>query len=100
MKARAGGAGAPVSGDVLCSIRPEAFRFGTPDGQNTMFAKVVESTYLGETAQLVLELPGQIRVRAAQLNPRERGGAGARDGGEGGVTLSVSPEDVVLVPAD
>ena len=78
---------------VLCSIRPEALRIGSPDGTNTLFGRVIESTYLGETAMLDVELPGNTRVQVAALNP----GVISRTGEQ--VTLAASPADVVIVPA-
>jgi iron(III) transport system ATP-binding protein len=77
---------------AVCSIRPEAFRVDAPDGTNTLFARVLDSTYLGETAQLLVELPGNTRVRVATLNP----GLGAVKGRQ--LTLSVHPDDVVVLP--
>jgi len=58
-----------------------------------MPGRVVESTYLGETEQLVVELPGAVRVKVAHLNP----GASTRIGER--VMLSASPEDVVVLGA-
>jgi ABC-type Fe3+/spermidine/putrescine transport system ATPase subunit len=78
---------------VVCSIRPEAFRVNAPDGHNTLTGRVAESVYLGETAQLDVELPGPGRVRVATLNPGDAARAGEK------ITLGVSPDDVVLVPA-
>jgi iron(III) transport system ATP-binding protein len=81
-----------VKGDeVLCSVRPEAWRIGSPDGTNTVFGKVEESVYLGETAQMGVMAQGDVRVRVAALNP----GAGTREGEK--VTMGVSAEDVVVV---
>jgi iron(III) transport system ATP-binding protein len=81
------------AGPVVCSIRPEAFRVNAPDGHNTLTGRVAESVYLGETAQLDVELPGPGRVRVATLNPGDAARAGEK------ITLGVSPDDVVLVPA-
>lgn len=83
---------AASSTNAVCSIRPEAFRVDAPDGTNTLFARVLDSTYLGETAQLLVELPGNTRVRVATLNP----GLGAVKGRQ--LTLSVHPDDVVVLP--
>jgi iron(III) transport system ATP-binding protein len=76
---------------VTCSIRPEAFRVNAPDGVNTIMGRVVESMYLGETAQLEVECAGGVRVRVAALNP----GMGTRAGEK--VTLGVGAEDVVVL---
>ncbi len=77
---------------VVCSVRPEAWRIGSPDGMNTVFGKVEESVYLGETAQLSVGAQGGVKLRVAALNP----GAITRAGES--VTLGVSAEDVVVVP--
>jgi iron(III) transport system ATP-binding protein len=83
---------ADVTGDsVACSVRPEAWRIGTPDGMNTVFGNVEESVYLGETAQLSVAVQGGVKLRVAALNP----GVGTRAGES--VTLGVSAEDVVVV---
>ncbi|MCC6675766.1 MAG: ABC transporter ATP-binding protein [Phycisphaerales bacterium] len=91
-RAEAAGPWRPGAG-VLCSVRPEALRIGLPSwgGMNTMTGRVVETTYLGEMAQHVVELKGGLRVKAADLNPREAV--------TGTITIGVAPEDVVLLPA-
>ena len=55
-------------------------------------SRVVESTYLGELAQYVVELAGGARVKAATINPGAPLPAGAP------ITLTVAPEDVVVLP--
>ncbi len=79
--------------NVLCSIRPEALRLNAPDGMNTLYGRVTESMYLGETAQLEVEVSGDVRLRVAALNPAGLSRAGER------VTLAAAPEDVVVLPA-
>lgn len=86
---------------ATCSIRPEAFRLNQPDGVNTLFGTVVDSTYLGEAAQLTVELASASndgrssqpspRVQVTTLNP----GVPQRVGEA--VRLSVTPEDVVVL---
>jgi iron(III) transport system ATP-binding protein len=84
------GAGKP--GDlVLVSLRPEALVPAAAPGPNTLAARIMESTYLGEVAQHDLELPGGVVVKMAVLNP------GAVRAGVSHVR--VVPEDVVMVPA-
>ena len=78
---------------AVVSIRPEALRVGTPDGTNNLTGRILESTYLGETAQLVVELAGGTRVSVATLNP----GLHATTGEP--IALSVAPDDVVVLPA-
>lgn len=94
-------------GQVLVSVRPEAIRLEKTSGMNTLFGTVRESTYLGETAQLVADLAGGAQGRVddagrpvpgvewkiATLNPGLRAGDGQP------ITLSVSPDDVVVLPA-
>ncbi len=97
-------AGLSVGAGVLVSLRPEALRVtrggaaGTA-GANTLAGTLLETTYLGELSQLVVELRapgggGAMKVKAAVLNP------GVRDDGSVGlpVALVVMPEDVVMVP--
>ena len=91
---------------VLLSLRPEALRLvpsWAPAGENALPAKVVETTFLGEVAQHVVELKGGTRLRLAQLNPA--GAAIAMPKGDGaspqrGSRVEVAPEDVVLLPVD
>jgi iron(III) transport system ATP-binding protein len=93
---------------VLLSLRPEALRLvpsWAPAGENALPAKVIETTFLGEVAQHVVELKGGTKLRLAQLNPA--GAALARPTTPGAPTpqrgtsrVEVSPEDVVLLPAE
>jgi iron(III) transport system ATP-binding protein len=91
--------GAPL----VCSLRPEAFGLSPASGErgNLLTGRVVDFTFLGETAQLVVELtptdgaartsgPAP-RVTVATLNP-----GSARRIGEP-VSLSVDPSDVVVL---
>ncbi len=96
---------APAS--ALCMVRPESWRLsaaGAPSPASNghgLEGRVVEFTYLGELAQLAIELKPApaaasaqpITVRAATLNP----GAATRVGET--VRLDVAPTDVVLLPA-
>jgi iron(III) transport system ATP-binding protein len=84
---------APGAEQVVCSIRPEALRVDSPDGTNAVQGRVAESVYLGETAQLEVEAPGNVRLRVAALNPGTASRAGER------VTIAAAPEDVVVLPA-
>ena len=45
-------------GPVQATIRPEAIQFG-PNGTNTLAARIVQWTYLGEFARCVVEAAGQ-----------------------------------------
>ena len=92
------------AGAVLVSVRPEAVRIDSPDGANTLFARVRESTYLGETAQLLADVTATSSVEAAAgsgavvewkiatLNPGVHANVGAQ------ITLAVDPQDVVVLP--
>ncbi len=92
------------AGSVLVSIRPEALREARDGEINRLPGVIAETTYLGELAQHLVELKpaagapvaGKIPLmKVALLNP------GPQDHGPGGrpITLSVDPQDVVLVPA-
>ena len=89
---------APATVNIVASVRPEAWRIDAhgatspSTARNRMPGRVVESTYLGETEQLIVELPGAARVKVAHLNP----GASTRIGER--VSLSAAPEDVVILP--
>lgn len=82
-------------GELFCSVRPETLAVtDDAEGPNRLQGRIVETTYLGELVQHVVELPGELRVRVARLNP------GGTDPAEGDrVTITVDPDDVVLVPA-
>jgi iron(III) transport system ATP-binding protein len=90
-----GAPGAAAGTGVVVSIRPEAFRLGIGrEGSSTLRGRILESTYLGELAQYVVELPGPTKVKAAAINP----GAPLSPGSE--IALSVEPDDVVVLPAE
>ena len=86
----------PMAPKLVASIRPEALRLAPPIApeKNLLPGTIVESTYLGELAQYVVELQGRLRVKAATLNPGAPLAAGAQ------VSLTVSPEDVVILADD
>jgi iron(III) transport system ATP-binding protein len=99
--------GAAGGSPVLVSLRPEALRIG-PASQalgssaglsnavtNELRGSVRESTYLGEISQHTIALTEQHLVKVAQLNP---GLAGPVP--NSAMTLSVHPDDVVLVRPD
>ncbi len=84
------------SGKVTCSIRPESLRIiehkatALPGTPGILTGLIAESTYLGEMAQHMVELPGGVRVRVSQM-PASRVAPGSR------VALEASPEDVVVL---
>lgn len=57
---------------VVCSIRPEAFRLLQPGQQatNTLTGKQIDSVYLGDMAQHVLELTDGSRIDITEIKPR------------------------------
>ncbi len=86
----------PDSGEVLCSIRPESIRLVEPGSPASLPGKRLETTYLGETAQHLVELKGAVRVKIAELNPPELRLDPARAPTE--VAIAIDPSDVVVLP--
>lgn len=87
--------------DAMVAIRPEAFRVTNANGENTLTGVVRESVYLGELAQHWVELKPTAsdtagRVKVALLNPPMPGTAGTQ--ADRGMTLTVDPADVMVVP--
>jgi ABC-type Fe3+/spermidine/putrescine transport system ATPase subunit len=81
----------PSSGRCLLSIRPEAL--GTAaDGVNRIEVEPIATTYLGKIAQHRYRGAKGLELNATELNPR--GGRPA-----GSLSLSVAPDDVVVLPA-
>lgn len=81
---------------ILLSIRPECLSL-VPDapGPHGIRGHLTETTYLGETAQYVLQPPGGGEpLRISELNPRRV----IRDHGEA-LHTAVDPMDVVVLPA-
>lgn len=77
---------------VTLSIRPEALALLDAPAGGALEGRLVETCYLGEIAQHVVELPGGMRVKVAALNP------GARSPEPGAqVRLRADPDDVVIV---
>ncbi|MCA3006698.1 MAG: ABC transporter ATP-binding protein [Phycisphaerales bacterium] len=93
-----------AGGSVLVSLRPEAL-IPVPDGAASLRGRVIESQYLGEIAQQIVELkpiagaaptsPAQSpRLKLSLLNPAPDMATAGHD-----IALAVRPEDVVLIPA-
>ena len=83
----------PSEGEVTCSIRPEAIRVlehGQPRPQNVVKARRRDVIYLGEMAQHLLSIEGDVPVKAFELNPRR-----VPEGRE--VELGFDPHDVVIL---
>ncbi|HVZ94728.1 MAG TPA: ABC transporter ATP-binding protein [Phycisphaerales bacterium] len=87
-------------GRALCSIRPEALRLvnGATATGGRLEGQVVESTYLGDAAQYLVELktPGGSFAAPNRVRVQETHPVATRKPGEL-VTLGVDDRDVVLV---
>ncbi len=85
----------PTTGNVTCSIRPEAVRLLTDDDGatagtiNRFGAKCVGSTYLGHMTHLELALAEGMTLSVLDLNPH--------DARAGEVTIAIDPGDVVIL---
>ncbi len=53
----------------LLSIRPEAIRLRKGGEPNTLPGKLLDTTYLGETAQHLVEIKGCPPIKIAEMNP-------------------------------
>ncbi|MBL4809885.1 MAG: ABC transporter ATP-binding protein [Phycisphaerales bacterium] len=83
------------SGDTLISIRPEAITLKQPGTPNTLPGKLLHSTYLGETAQHIIQLKGAPPIKVAQLNPFAPTTIAPNPGDQ--VALHLSPTDIVPI---
>ncbi len=82
----------PEGGNVTCSIRPEALKVvDRPAGRNDLTGKRVQTIYLGEVAQHLIELEDGTVVRSLELHPSHFGEVGDT------MRLAVDPSDVVLL---
>jgi len=91
--------GESPSGPCTISIRPEAIALAPRGRDGTLPATIVESAYLGETAQHIVELKGAGAIKVAELNPFGHGETfHPTPGDEVGVRLS--PDDIVAVHDD
>ena len=79
-----------LKGNVTCSVRPEAIRLVEPKSEG-LAGQVVESIYLGEMAQHVVELSDQTRLKVFELHPMAPVQRGTSVG------LEVAPSDVVVL---
>ena len=85
----------PAKGNVTCSVRPEAMCIVEPKTPGAIEGKIIETIYLGEMAQYIVELPGKTRVKVFELHPSH-----VDDGGktrEPGIGLQIDPKDVVVL---
>ncbi len=83
----------------LLSIRPESIRLHPPHEPNTLPGKLLETTYLGETAQHLVEIRGCPPIKIAEMNPYSpSSGVHPEPGDAVGVELLAS--DIVPVADD
>ena len=82
---------AVAAGKGVCSVRPEALHVGRAGEPNTFEARILETVYLGETAQWTVEAAGGTRLKVAALNPGLDSGAGRT------LCLGAHPEDIVVL---
>jgi iron(III) transport system ATP-binding protein len=79
-----------ANGEVLLSIRPEAWRLGTrSEAINSFPGRIVETVYLGEMARHRFLLDAGLEVIVFELNPRPRDGSP--------LFATVDPADVVSI---
>jgi iron(III) transport system ATP-binding protein len=87
----------PSTGNVTCSIRPEAFKLSAANGvvaehvPNHFVATRQQVTYLGEMAQYEMMVGEHWAVTVFELNPR------VIDAQAGSVRMTVDPRDVVVL---
>ena len=80
----------------LLSIRPEAIRLRRPNDENTLPGKLLETTYLGEIAQHLVEVKGCPPIKIAEMNPYSTSSAVHPEPGDA-VWVEFQPNDVVPV---
>jgi len=85
----------PRSGNLTCSIRPEAWRLNdrTPRSDaasNAWTGRLIDTVYQGESARHEIELEGDVTIHVLEVNPQPR---------TPGATLRVrvDPADVVVL---
>jgi ABC-type Fe3+/spermidine/putrescine transport system ATPase subunit len=84
----------PAGGEqAILSIRPEAWRVETGNGENGVTGKITERSYLGQRIQYVVETPAGPQ-QVVELNPNV-----VREPGETVVKLSARHGDVAVLRA-
>ncbi|MCP4069637.1 MAG: TOBE domain-containing protein, partial [Phycisphaeraceae bacterium] len=84
---------ANVGDEVSVSLRPEAFRLGTPpENWNSVSTTLRRSMFLGETAQLEVATASDSMLKVLELHPRTDRSKGEK------IELAIDPADVVLLP--
>lgn len=81
---------------ALLSIRPEAIRLRKPNTENTLPGTLLETTYLGETAQHLVEVKGCPPIKIAEMNPYSASSAVHPEPGDP-VWVELIPTDIVPV---
>jgi ABC-type Fe3+/spermidine/putrescine transport system ATPase subunit len=85
----------PIIGSrVLISLRPEALSFAAlTKASNHFSGHIIETHYLGTTAQYELAMAGGLNLKVCEMNPQA-----IRDSSSLEVTLMAAPEDTVMLP--
>jgi iron(III) transport system ATP-binding protein len=81
---------------ITLSIRPEAIRLRRPEHENTLPGTLLETTYLGETAQHLVEIKGCPPIKIAEMNPYSSSSAVHPEPGDS-VWVEFQPGDIVPV---
>ena len=82
----------PTTGNVTCSIRPEAITFTGNDASTNCFeARRDQIIYLGEMAQHRLNAGGSLSIKVFELNPQ------SSNGQTESVRIVFQPSDVVIL---
>jgi ABC-type Fe3+/spermidine/putrescine transport system ATPase subunit len=93
LRSTAGMHSTPKGGNVTCSLRPEALkRAAAGNASNLLSGKSLQSIYLGEMAQHLLELPDGTILKSFELNPGPFPSPGEA------MTLTIDPAEVVILP--
>ncbi|MHC5002351.1 MAG: ABC transporter ATP-binding protein [Planctomycetota bacterium] len=88
----AGLAESPRAGNVTCSIRPETLTLvDRSPAQNGLAGRLLQSIYLGEVAQHLVELSEGLVVKVLELNPTAAAPIGET------AHLAVGPDQVVIL---
>jgi len=87
----------PRGGNVTCSIRPEALRIlendhATRHEENVFEGRRIQTIFLGEMAQHVVEVDDEITLKVFELNPPHD------PRHTDTMRLAVDPEEVVILP--
>ncbi len=84
----------PTGTAVILSVRPEALTFGhVLDSPNRFPGHIVDTIYLGTTAQYELQLHGGPLMKACEINPTTIRVPSAEE-----TRLMAAPADVVMLP--